>query len=769
MTRNHCPIDHGQSPTGCPISDRAAGFNPFEGPYQVDPGDALRWAREEEPVFYSPEIGYWVVTRYEDVKAVFRDNILFSPAIALEKITPAPPQAMEILKEYGFAMQRTMVNEDEPDHMERRRLLLDDFLPENLARHEPRVRALAREYMDRFIDRGQADLVSDIFYEIPLIIALHFLGVPDEGAEQLRQFAVAHTLNTWGRPTPEEQLEISRNVGRFWKTANDILDGMMADPSGEGWMYETVRQHYKHPDIVPESYLRSMMMAILAAAHETTSNATANAFWILLNNREAWDELCEMPSLIPSAVEECLRLGGSIIAWRRIATADTEVGGVQIPKGGKLLIVQASANKDPRHWENPDDVDIYRDNAVEHMTFGYGAHQCMGKNIGRMEMRIFLEEFTRRLPHMHLVPGQTFENLPNVSFRGPSKLLVEWDPAQNPERRDPSLLKQKLFFPIGAPVKEDILRRVTVQAVTEEADGIRSYTLTDPKGRPLPRWSPGSHVELVSGNIRRKYSLCGDPMDRNHYQIAILREDDGRGGSKHFHGTVQPGETIFIAGPRNHFRLGEAATHYTLIAGGIGITPILAMADHLKSKGMPYTLHYCGRARSALPFLERIKKDHGSSLRLHISEEGTRMDLETDLGDVSDGQQVYVCGPDRMLEALQTLSADWPEGCLHYEYFTAAQSDLDPTKETAFEVELADSGLTVQVAADETLFDALRAAGIDIQSDCGEGLCGTCEAPVLSGDIDHRDRVLSQAERAADDRMMTCCSRAKSKKLKLAL
>jgi cytochrome P450 len=406
-------------------------------------------------------------------------------------------------------MNRTMVNEDEPDHMERRRLLMDAFLPEALARHEPAVRALARQYMDRFIDKGRADLVAEMFYEIPLTIALHFLGVPDEGAEQLRQFAVAHTLNTWGRPTPEEQLKVAENVGRFWQVAQKILEDMMARPDGEGWMYETIRQHHLHPAIVTESYLRSMMMAIMAAAHETTSNATANAFMTLLTHREAWEAICENPALIPNAVEECLRVAGSIIAWRRIATSEATVGGVAIPKGGKLLIVQASANFDARHFENPQEVDLYRDNSVEHLTFGYGAHQCMGKNIGRMEMRVFLEEFTRRLPHIRLVEGQSFDFLLNTSFRGPAELWVEWDPRRNPERANPAILDKPLSFKIGAPVKDDITRAVVVRERHEEGEGLVRLVLAAPNGRPLPAWSAGSHVDLVAGGFRRKYSLCG--------------------------------------------------------------------------------------------------------------------------------------------------------------------------------------------------------------------------------------------------------------------
>jgi cytochrome P450/ferredoxin-NADP reductase len=758
-----------RSPTGCPISPRAAAFRPFELPYQEDPAAALAWARAEEPVFYAPDIGYWVVTRHEDVKAVFRDNITFSPRIALEKITPPTEEVQAILKRYGYNLQRTMVNEDEPDHMERRRLLMADFLPERLARHEPMVRRLTRAHMDRFIDRGHADLVAEIFKDVPLKVALHFLGVAEEDADELTRFAAAHTLNTWGRPTPEEQRGIAENVGRFWQKSNAILDRMIADPSGEGWMYETVRQHFRHPDIVPESYMRSMMMAILVAAHETTTLATANAFRLLLERRDAWEELCANPGLIPSAVEECLRMGGSIIAWRRIATREAEVGGVTIPEGGRLLLVMASANRDESHWENPEELDIFRDNAVEHLSFGYGAHQCMGKNIARMEMRVFLDEFTRRLPHMRLKPGQSFEGLCNIAFRGPQSLLVEWDPAENPERREPALRERAVSFPIGAPVKENILRRVVIVEAREEAEGVKSFLLADPRGRPLPGWSAGAHVDLVSGGFRRKYSLCSAPGEEGRWRIAILREAEGRGGSRHFCDALSEGAEVQVAGPRNHFRLDESAARYRLIAGGIGITPILAMADRLKVLGRDYTLHYCGPSRARMAFLDRVLADHGPRAQLHVSDEGTRLDLAGEFAAVTEGEQVYACGPARMLDALRELARGWPEGALHFEYFTTGAATLDPAREHAFEAVLADSGLVVEVAADETLYAALRRAGIDIQSDCGEGLCGSCEARVVEGEIDHRDRVLSRAERARGDRMMTCCSRAKGRRIVLGL
>jgi hypothetical protein len=214
---------------------------------------------------------------------------------------------------------------------------------------------------------------------------------------------------------------------------------------------------------------------------------------------------------------------------------------VAIPKGGKLLIVQASANFDARHFENPQEVDLYRDNSVEHLTFGYGAHQCMGKNIGRMEMRVFLEEFTRRLPHIRLVEGQSFDFLLNTSFRGPAELWVEWDPRRNPERANPAILDKPLSFKIGAPVKDDITRAVVVRERHEEGEGLVRLVLADPRGRPLPAWSAGSHVDLVAGGFRRKYSLCGTRDDRSVLEVVILREAQGRGGSRHFCDAVARG------------------------------------------------------------------------------------------------------------------------------------------------------------------------------------------------------------------------------------
>ncbi len=770
-----CPVAHGplsdeRTPTGCPVSQRAADFDPFGDGYNQDPPDYVRWSREQEPIFWSPKLGYWVVTRYADIKAIFRDNRTFSPSIALEKITPTGPEANAVLASYGFALNRTLVNEDEPAHMPRRRVLMEPFTPEALKHHEPLVRQLTQAYIDRFIGNGRADLVDQMLWEIPLTVAMHFLGVPESDMDTLRKYSIAHTVNTWGRPKPEQQVEVAHAVGNFWQFAGKVLEKMRQDPDAPGWMQYGIRKQAEQPDVVTDSYLHSMMMAGIVAAHETTANASANMLKLLLENRPVWDDICANPARIPNAVEECLRHNGSVAAWRRIVTEDTQVGGVDLPSGSKLLIVTSSANHDERHFSDADAVDIRRDNASEHLTFGYGSHQCMGKNLARMEMQIFLEAFTRRLPHMKL-SQQTYSYVPNTSFRGPEHLWVEWDPMLNPERKNPELREAESPVRIGEPSTHANTRTVVVERVDPVADGIAQLRLVSADGKPLPRWTAGSHIDLECGDPARsrQYSLCGDPLDVAAYQIAVLREEAGRGGSAWVHGNVKAGDRLKIRGPRNHFPLDETLKKAIFVAGGIGITPIGAMARRACSLGIDHQLHYSGRSRRTMAFLDELQRLHGDRLHVHAADEGQRNDFAALFETPQPGVGIYACGPVRMLEALERHTAHWPADALRVEHFVSRVPKLDPAHEHAFEVELKDSGIVVDVAADQTVLEALRAANIDIQSDCEEGLCGSCEVRVLQGEVDHRDMVLTRTEREPNDRMMSCCSRARGQRLVLEL
>jgi cytochrome P450/ferredoxin-NADP reductase len=753
-----------EAPMGCPFSERARSFDPFGPAYQADPPGALAWSRAAEPVFFSEVLGHWVVSRHDLIKDIFRDPVTFSPRNALEKITQPTPEALAVLKSYDFDLRRTLVNEDEPVHLERRRALIDAFAPDRLAAHAPMIRRLVHERVDAIVDQGEADLVEALLFEVPFLVALHFLGVPEDDHAKLRAFSVAHTLNTWGRPTPEEQVALAHGVGRFWQYSGQVLARMKATPEAQGWMFDMIRANRINPEVVTDNYLHSMLMAIIVAAHETTALAGGNMMRRLLEDRAAWAALCADPGLIPNAVEECLRHSGSVVAWRRVATRDVRVGGVTIPEGGRILMVTASANHDPAVFPTPEVLDLRRENTAEHLTFGYGAHQCMGKNIARMELRIILEELSRRLPQMELVP-QAFSFLPNTSFRGPERVLVRWDPALNPERRDPAIRTAARDFPIGAPERRALARRLVVARREGVAEGVVALALADPGGAALPDWEAGAHVTLdLGGGVERAYSLCGKD---GAWQIAVLREADGRGGSALVHDRLTEGAQVAVRGPRCHFRLDMAAPAHLLIAGGIGITPILAMADRLAADGRDFALHYAGSGRRRMALLDRVAA-HGPRATLWPADEGRRMNLAALVAAAPAGTQVCACGPERLMTALAEVVAARPDLTLAVEHFGGAGT-LDPAREHAFEVTLVDSGLTLTVPPDRTLLQTLRAAGIDLPSDCEEGLCGSCEVGVIAGEIDHRDRALGAAEKARGDRMLACCSRARGDRMALRL
>src|SRR5699024_3054576 len=317
-----------------------------------------------------------------------------------------------------------------------RRALFEPFEADSVAPMESQIREIITSYIDNFVRRGNADLVDDLLYEVPCIVALIFLGVPDEDVETCRQFGMQQTLFTWGHPTGEEQFRVATGMANFWTYAGQLVEKLKTTPDAPGWIPHAIRVQREQPDLIDDNYLQNIMMNGILAAHETTTNATGNALRLLLENRSAWNEIVEDPSRIPAIIEECLRLSGSVVAWRRLATQESQVGDVTIPEGGRILIVTASGNRDPSMFENPDAFDPQRKNARRHLTFGHGSHTCMGATLARLEMRIFLEELSRRLPHMKLLEDQEFEYLPNTSFRGPEHVLVEWDPTKNPVPAD---------------------------------------------------------------------------------------------------------------------------------------------------------------------------------------------------------------------------------------------------------------------------------------------------------------------------------------------
>ncbi|GAB2888275.1 PDR/VanB family oxidoreductase [Streptomyces mayteni] len=293
---------------------------------------------------------------------------------------------------------------------------------------------------------------------------------------------------------------------------------------------------------------------------------------------------------------------------------------------------------------------------------------------------------------------------------------------------------------------------VRVRSMTIEAEGVLSAELEAISGR-LPRWEPGAHIDLVApGTPVRQYSLCGDP-DAPRYRVAVLREHPSRGGSRHVHEALRPGHVVNLRGPRNHFAL-ENAREFLFIAGGIGITPLLPMVRRAVAEGARWRLLYLGASRARMPFLDELAA-LGGDVAVVARDEERRADLSREVAARPDAL-VYACGPERMLRALRELIPDG--GRLRCEYFSAPTTAYEPGG--AFVVRLARSGVELEVPPERTLLEVVRESGVDVLSDCEEGICGSCETRVLEGDVDHRDLVLTPQERARNDCLMVCVSRA---------
>jgi ferredoxin-NADP reductase len=309
--------------------------------------------------------------------------------------------------------------------------------------------------------------------------------------------------------------------------------------------------------------------------------------------------------------------------------------------------------------------------------------------------------------------------------------------------------------------------QVTSVRVAERRDlasGVVGLDLVAADGAALPEWAPGAHIDLhLPGGLVRQYSLCGDPDDRRRWQVAVLREPDGRGGSACVHDKLAVGDELTVTGPRNHFPLADAAD-YVFIAGGIGITPILPMLATTERAGRRWRLTYGGRTRASMAFRDELAR-YGARVRITPQEEYGLLDLDVVLAGIGPETAVYCCGPEGLLQAVE---ARCPAELLHVERFAPRAADADAVDDD-FEVVLAGSDRVVLVPAGCSILAALEAAGVDVLSSCHEGTCGTCETAVLDGIPDHRDSVLSRAEQAAGDVMMICVSRSASRQLVLDL
>ena len=415
--------------SACPLGER---FNPFEG----EPKIIYPWyeeARANEPVFYSPEIDYWVVTRFDDVRAVLGgDPEVFSATAALELITPLCPAAGQIAMEHGVQISPSIVDEDPPVHTKHRKSLHKPFSRGRMRSMEPLVYDMLNKQLPAICERGEMDLVSDLLFEIPAYILFELFGVPRDELDNVRKFAQRLAVLGFGRPDDEEQVAMTQGLAEFWDYCRNHVARLIENP-GDDAISEFIRllQSGENGETLDPEYVSTVTFQMFFAGHETTVNATAGGMRALLEHRDQWQQLCDDPTLIDNVVEECLRFAPSVPAWRRRTMKPVTISGVDIPADARLLVAIGSANRDESNFPNGESFDIHRENAREHMAFGYGRHLCLGADLARIEMRAIIGELAKRLPHLELAE-QTYSYSPNTSHRGPEHVHVKWDPKQNP-------------------------------------------------------------------------------------------------------------------------------------------------------------------------------------------------------------------------------------------------------------------------------------------------------------------------------------------------
>ncbi|MFD1009459.1 PDR/VanB family oxidoreductase [Oceanisphaera ostreae] len=316
-----------------------------------------------------------------------------------------------------------------------------------------------------------------------------------------------------------------------------------------------------------------------------------------------------------------------------------------------------------------------------------------------------------------------------------------------------------------------------VTAREQLTDDIIGLTFESCTGEALPCWQPGAHVELAlepflnvgdstsNDTILRHYSLCGDPSNSQQWKIAILKEENGRGGSQFIHNKVKVGDVIKVSEPRNHFSF-NSRKKCLFIAGGIGITPILPMIRQAQAEGIDWRLVYLSRERNRLAFLDQLGGYDSTRVILHGDKEDGPISLATLLADCDGDTCVYSCGPKRLLDALEESAAAQSEWALYIERFSSGPID---TTGASFDVVINSTGQRFSITEGESILVVLRAAGINIPISCRNGVCGSCETGVLSGVPDHRDSILSPEEREENNFMMLCVSRAFTPELVLDL
>lgn len=714
--------------------------------------------REKCPVGRSDaHDGFVYITRYDDVLRVARNDELFSSSRAsmggregTAIVIPSGPG----LDDFQFPLEL-----DPPDSFEYRNLLNPLLTERAVEKMKPLIKKHATRIVDSFIESGSTDFVRDLTNPLPSCVTLDWLGFPEE--DWARIGVPVHDIFV-ALPGSERLQRGGEGLGYMEKRIRELIQQRRAEP-GDDALSWLVHQKKTDGSEFTEAEILSTIGLLVAGGVDTTTSLTGSVLVHLSQNPDQRQKLLEAPDLLEAATEEFLRAFAPTTSMARTLTADSEIGGCPVKAGERVLLPWVAANHDPDVFPNPREVQLDRD-ASRHLTFGTGSHRCPGSHLARAMFHEMITQVLTRIPDYKVID----EGLVGYPSRGTASGWDEIPATFTPGKRS----QDGSLGNLTAAARPD-WTDLTITEVVQAADDVLKISLADPSGAALAPWKAGAHLELrlPSGRLRQ-YSLCGDPADTSVYTVAVLREPTGRGGSVELHDVAAVGTELTVR-PRNHFPLVDSDS-YLFLAGGIGVTPIVAMVRSAVEQGKDVTVVYGGRSRSSMAFVDDLQQIAGDRVSFIPQDEvAGLLDLHGAISNIGTETAVYCCGPSAMISATEQVCADLGvETRLHIERFTASEDMdviFDPENNTAFEVQLARTGVTLQVPADKRLIEVARDVLPDLSYDCEKGYCGACETRVIAGTPDHLDSILSKEERESGTCMMICVSRTKGDRLVLDL
>ena len=724
-----------QGETGLPCTAPEYDVDFYSDDFIRDPHSHYASMRSLGPVVFLPKLNNYALTQHAVVQNALRDHVRFTSAKGVAG------------DDFGSNhLQGNSVASDPPRHTKLRRAMAPPLLPGALNDIKPEVERVAAALIDGLLASGEFDAIEDLSRHLPLTIVTDMVGLPDFGQDNMLKWAGA-AFDVLGVQNERGQRGLE-SISEMRAFISGKISRETLKPGS--WTYrvlELVEKGQLEAELAPFA-IRDYINPSL----DTTISATGQLIWQLSKNPDQWDHLRDNPDLCTNAVNEAVRLGTPIRSFSRRTTETIDIAGVEIPKDARVMMLYASANRDERVFKNPDQFDVTR-NPKDHLGFGSGIHMCIGMHLAQLEMVSLLKAMIPRVGKIIVGKPEIVLNNTIAAFK---KLPTTFEVAAGDER----VLK------VAKKQTRDYLLDAIITARETVATDIVSLSLRSSSQTPFPIATAGAHIDIhIQDGMVRQYSLTG--LMSHTYQIAVLKESNSRGGSIAVHEQFQVGTALKISKPRNLFPLTKGGAHAVLYSGGIGLTPILAIAWELYMNGQSFEWHLSARSNDRIAFGESLDQlPFAKNITIHLDNKpDDAPSLETCIKQLPADSHIYICGPNGYMDFVSKLAASTglPETQIHIEHFGA---EIDINGET-FEIYAARSKLTIEVSPKETILSAFRRAGIQVATSCENGICGSCITGVLQGKPDHRDLVLTDAEKAMNDRIAVCCSRSQSRRLVL--